>query len=364
MDNWIAQHESGQRLSLEKYRKIQIVLGNEAADLDSICAALVDGYYQQRKCTSNLVYIPMVSIPEQELHLRSEVVGLFGKLNIDTRNIVFASTQVLSVLDHLNRMEVLEMALMDHNVLAKKYRSLGNAVKRIVDHHHDEKLYVDAVRNVGFEQGVPTTASCCTLVAEQMEEFETIEATLLLAAVTADTVHFSTRKATPKDFAIQKVLVPHAEWKNPELFTFLQNEKFNTEVWKHSFSFRDCLIYDYKHFTSRKNETEYGISSILIPVSMWLDKDPPRAQIMLDAYLLEKEIAFMLVMSIVRKSPNPPTRELFVYSKDINLLQNLQQTLENATSLELTKKNIQVGVLYNQGNLDISRKVLVPLLQL
>jgi len=186
---------------------IHIVLGNEAADLDSMVCAIAVSLLRSTEsdASSKDLYVPVVNIPAQDFVLRGECVYLFGLLGIDvTAHLVFWDQfDFASLAKENNR---LRLVLVDHNHLsAAQEQIFSKSVVEIIDHHVDEKLYLETTQE---RRNIELIGSCSSLVTEEIiksdrrREILTQDVAKLLAAtILVDTVNFNpeAKKGTPKD---------------------------------------------------------------------------------------------------------------------------------------------------------------------
>lgn len=182
-----------------------VVLGNEAADLDSVVSALITAYYtahslakEEKENTAEdqrSYVLPIVNCPRADLPLRTEVL-FFLRANGVTPDILICRDEIDLFALHCGGR--LKLTLVDHNVLAAADSALQPSVMRVIDHHKREKPLDrrDVIEPVG---------SCATLVTEIVLGLFDRDATvcnLLLGTILLDTVNLSpsAQKATPKDW--------------------------------------------------------------------------------------------------------------------------------------------------------------------
>ncbi|SIQ62924.1 exopolyphosphatase [Alkalispirochaeta americana] len=339
---------------------LHCVLGNEAADLDSMVSALVYSFYRSGPEETDL-RIPVINIPRGDYKLRTEAVFLLRQAGIDPALLSFIDEIDLAGLHRAGR---LELTLVDHNRLAGNQSDLADAVREIVDHHADEGLFSDALVRL-----IEPTGSAATLVAREIsrntpELLEKDVASLLVGTILLDTVNLdpAAQRTTPDDQAMVDLLLPRAEQSQDDLFQVLQREKFNVS----DLETRDLLRKDYKEW--QIGENRIGISSVLLPVKDWVARDSELAQ-GLEAYRDARGLDMLLAM-IAYTAPGF-TRELVLLVPEKERLQQLEALL-NEKGLDLadiTPPSLQevasdLGLrCFSQGNLGISRKKLQPLLQ-
>ncbi len=79
------------KFSLNKKDKVCFVMGNEAADLDSMASSVVYAYYlQSQNSDEKSIYLPLINIPKEDFKLRTEAVYLFTEAGIETDNLIFS----------------------------------------------------------------------------------------------------------------------------------------------------------------------------------------------------------------------------------------------------------------------------------
>lgn len=348
------------KINIDNNKKIHIIMGNEAADLDSIVSAIVYGWFKTflTKNHSNELFIPLINIPAADFKLRTEVVWLFSEVGIETQNLCF--------IDEINMEEMfkagkLSLTLVDHNKLSGKQEYLSSCVKEIIDHHKDEEAYNLPSENKTIEP----VGSCATLVAEKIfvakgKIGNTKAAFLLLSTIILDSANFGINAniATEKDKKFAKRLIAETSIDTNKIFTQLQFEKFNTS----SLSSFDILRKDYKEWVV--GSKKIGFSSALISLEKWLKKD----SLLLDSvekFYTESSLAFLFIM-IAYREPDFK-RELILYSKDKKLREQVYNFLQKEEiQLETPLFNVPIderAEFYVQKNTKLSRKKLQPIVQ-
>jgi len=336
---------------IPKARKVYVVMGNEAADLDSMASAVLYGFLKSNvdQDPSHL-YLPFAPIPKEDFKLRTEAVYLFKEAGVGQESLAF---QGEIDLQHLHQEGRLALILMDHNKLGKEFVAYEGVVEEIIDHHKDEGTYPQArVRKI------EPVGSTCTLVAEEFfrlapKLLSRREALLLLGTILLDTVNLDPKagRVTPKDTEVAGKLEPFVNLNPNTLFETLQREKFNVDALQTA----DLLRKDYKEYTAGK--VRYGMSTVLISLESWKKKDP-HLQKELEKYRKARNLNLLVVM-IAYTEPKFQ-RELVVVSESSNLTTSLVEYL-NTRGAQLTSLGFPGG--YTQGNAEYSRKKLQPLVQ-
>ncbi len=333
---------------------ITLVMGNEAADLDSMASTVLYAYYlslEDPGCNPK----PLIAIPRGDFKLRTEATFLFKKAGIDESVLNFTEDVDLHALASENR---LRLVLVDHNRLAASYANLEKHISIILDHHADEEKYpstaVTDIRSVG---------STATLVAERflkgaVDKIDKAVGTLLLGTILLDTVNLDPEagRVTEADSAAAEKLAKSTGADMETLFDSLQFEKFNVS----SLTSYDLLRKDYKDW--KMGEVICGIASVLMSAEDWKKKDPDLKK-SFGKYAAEKKLDILLAMNAFTQASF--TRHLGVFVPDPDLRGKLLPFLENSNlgleKLDSISEDNGV-VFYNQKNLEMSRKKLQPVL--
>ncbi len=107
------------------------------------------------------LYVPIINIPRRDFAMRTESVWLFQRAHIDVEKLTFIDEIDLDGLLASGR---LKLVLMDHNKLCQRQTQYAGVVEEVVDHHHNENLYLASVQR----RVVEPVGSACTLVAEEV----------------------------------------------------------------------------------------------------------------------------------------------------------------------------------------------------
>jgi len=137
-------------------KPVQVVMGNEAGDLDSMACAVV--YARLEALRTNETFFPVMNVPRNEMRLRKDNQECFRLAGIDESYLICIDE--LPILDLASKGR-LALTMVDHNELSCRQAALAGSVIRIVDHHRDTGLYNDTVkpadRNVVFPMGSATS---------------------------------------------------------------------------------------------------------------------------------------------------------------------------------------------------------------
>ncbi len=342
----VNQFLAASRQVITSANPVECVMGNEAADLDSMQAAVLYAYLRGA--------VPVINIPRADFKLRTEAVYLITEAGINVDQLIFADEIDLDELQAAGR---LSLILVDHNKLAAPQEKFASVVTGVIDHHKDEGLFPDASPRI-----IEPVGSVATLVAELMLQqdealLEPGVAKLLLGTILLDTVNLDPKaeRATPKDQQMVETLLARTGADRQQLFDDLQREKFNVSA----LGTEDLLRKDYKEW--KLGAVQVGIGSVLLPITDWLKKGSDLAGAM-DAFARSRSLDVLIAMNAYT-SPSF-TRELVVYCPDQTLRERLLSFL-NQKDLQLSEisgSSSPALALYAQGNLGYSRKKLQPLL--
>jgi len=332
-----------------------VVIGNEAADLDSMVSSIVYAYLRNLQ-EPELFVLPLMPILREDFILRTEAVYVFNEANIDLDDVVFFDEA-----DPGKLMDESGLVLVDHNKLAGDLEKFDPKVVAILDHHNDEGLYTTA--NPRIIEPVGSTSS---LVAREFLrsgiEMNRDIAILLGGTILLDTVNLAddAGRVTGTDKEIAARLLPLCHLSQQEFFDTLQREKFNVV----GLSTNDLLRKDYKEW--QFGTVKCGIGSTLLPVKQWVEIDNDLAS-GFAAFAADRTLDVLLSMNAYT---NPDfNRDLVVFCKSKSthdrLLDYLQENKLDLTPLECPgQKQDNRGFIsfHRQGNLGLSRKKLQPLL--
>ncbi|MBI9103508.1 MAG: DHH family phosphoesterase [Spirochaetales bacterium] len=335
-------------------KPVTVVMGNEAADLDSMVSAVTCAWYLYLSDASSNPF-PLINIPRADFKLRTEAVFLFNEAGVNLDLLMFAEDIDLLRLKESGN---LKLVLVDHNKIGSDQENLIDTVTGIIDHHADEKTYPSSA-----DVDIRPVGSASTIIAEsflknQSNSITTPLCTLLLGTILLDTVNLdpAAGRVTDDDEKAAAAIVKITGLDQKILFDKLQFEKFNVS----SLGSYDLLRKDYKEW--QFGSVKCGIGAVLQPIEKWIQKDPDISKAC-DRYLSERNLDILFAMNAFTAPEF--TRQLVVYIKDEALRSRTIDFLET-TEMGLEKLDIDNEgscLFYNQKNLGISRKKLQPLLK-
>ena len=337
------------------YTSQVVILGNEAADLDSMVSSIAYGYLR-KQIRPELSVLPLMPIPRADFALRNEVIYVFNEAGIILDDLVFMDEVNLDAL-----FEHAEIVLVDHNQITERLAKYSAKITGIIDHHRDEGLYPDA-----FPRIITTIGSTTTLVAQEFVkasvEISKNLAILLGATILLDTVNLAETagRVTDADREAAAAILPLCPLPQQELFERVQEAKFNVD----GFSTNDLLRKDYKEW--QLGSSVVGIGSALLSVIDWIKRDADLAA-GFETFYTAKKLNLLLSMNAFHRPDFQRDLVLFTKSNDesdalYGYLQEKGLKLSAIKSAEVKQPENGHIACYHQGNLDISRKKLQPLL--
>ncbi|KAK6203192.1 uncharacterized protein RJT21DRAFT_83725 [Scheffersomyces amazonensis] len=375
----------------------QFVTGNQSADLDSVISAVSYSYLSNVENNTSYI-IPLINIPKTDLKLRRDIELLLKTHSIDEDLLYFIEDFEQLV----NTKEITHVILVDHcniqgDILTKFLNQGKLKITSIIDHHDDEKVFLDANPRIIHSNG-----SCSSLVFkywyQRLNENKSLFKhhseilQLLLGPLLIDTSNMTQKVEEGDVFAFtlyKELLTLDVEQFTTKSETFTSNEQLFNEFYKSlktakkdlsGFKFEDILRKDYKQFKFTSNEN-VGFSSIGKSLH-WVFKTYTAEDIhkTLSTFLKTFNLDLLIITSSYTQKENDKyTREFCYYyegkgnTKFDNLNElareplQLNQEIYKIDKLEKRLENVQSlgGVLqiYNQVNIKASRKQVVPIVK-
>ena len=361
---------------------LTVVLGNAAADADSIVSALCLAYLRSSK-ESVEGFVPVVSVSRSELALRRETELLLKEVNLELSDLI--------CLDEIASSSVASIILVDHNTMSAKAASqlpASASVVEIYDHHVDAQKHLHispSKRQIAFdaEKKVATVGSTCTLVAElflassgansKEQQLDSTVSTLLLGVIALDTANGdpAVGKACPRDLEAMTTLeARRAGLGRDALFEKLKSAKMDVSFWR-GLTVEQCLLLDYKQqpIPTFCHGPEVGVASVLLPVMEMLGK--PDFASGFSRYMVQCDLDMLGVMSFVMEPV--PQRELLLVTRSAPRLEQVSAFFLNDATLALSELAVDsraaeamlgLGLhvrAFAQGNVKASRKQVLPL---
>ena len=332
-----------------------VVIGNEAADLDSMASSVVYGYLRTLQ-NPKMTVLPVMPIPRADFHLRTEAVYVFKAAGINADDLIF-----FDEVDFNSLMANADLVLVDHNAPSASLEKFSSKVVGILDHHVDSGLFPDANPRI-----IETIGSNTSLVAREFFdggiEVSKEVAILLYGTILLDTVNLDEKagRVTDADVEIAEKLLPISTLSQQQYFDKVQEEKFNVQ----GLSTNDLLRKDYKEWTI--GTTKLGIASALLPIQEWAEMDNNLAT-EFGQFTQSRNLNILLSMNAFTDPDFKRHLVIFSESKDEHdkLFTYLQSNGLDLKALEIAGQDQgDHGYIafYQQGNLGISRKKMHPLM--
>ena len=332
-----------------------VVMGNEACDLDSAVCAIVLSFLLSSR--TGQLHAPLLNVPRGDLCLRPDVVRALEDASVDPGQLFFLDDPELK---NLSRHR---LHLVDHNRLCPAQASLEEAVVQIVDHHRDDGRSPAAEREIFFPLG-----SCASLVARRVLEEKLVEervARLLLGPILIDTGNLDPKlgKTEKLDQEMAAALAPLCGLEDAEarrvFFESLNDAKFDVS----RLSMRDSLRRDYKEFEvaiqSKKKTIRVGMSAVLRNVRELSARELNAA---MDAWMTEQRLEVLVVMTAFYAGENRVfSRQNVLVSRDAALEEALARHLEENLKMEHIEVEGLRGRAYSQLDNRPSRKQVAPM---
>lgn len=355
---------------------VDVVMGNEASDLDSIAGAIARAWFlTSAPYGAERVIVPVLNIPREDLELRRDTQYLLDLLGIDEQSLLFVDEVPLAQLAEEGR---LRLHLVDHNAVAVTQSTLADSVVSIIDHHHDwgvaypliadpdPQLLVSVDRELREIRVVGSASSLIALdfYRRDQDELGPDWAALLLGPVLLDTANLlSTNKTTERDLQAGAFLVQAAgEIVPDDFYDRLSDARSDTA----GFTPRMLLRKDMKRYTV--GTVHYTISGLPGGVVYDWVNDPALIEAVQQLHLEEDAcLAMVLAMPAFDEEAGEVTRLLHIHATNMDVLNAAIECIldtgvvsdVSAIYLDADARMATIAVLAT-----ISRKTLQPQFQL
>ncbi|KKP00631.1 hypothetical protein THAR02_07259 [Trichoderma harzianum] len=353
---------------------LTLVIGNESADLDSLCSAVVLAYIRSNTSPHTL-HIPLSNIPRSDLVLRTEMTAVLQEAGLAPADIL-----TLSELPDL-KPEDTEWFLVDHNALTGDLKKFQSRVIGCIDHHVDENVTSPDVK----PRIVEPCGSCMSLIIEESraawDAFAPLEsedaaveddnlAKLALAPILIDTLDLKEEhKVKPKDILAAEYLHTkvhrHNHFHQTKFFKEITAVKEDIS----KLSFQDIFRKDYKEW--EEAGLKLGISCVVQNFDYLLEK-AKKPDVFIDelaSWAKERKLDVASVMTT--SDPDGEfQRHLLVWGitdKGVEAAKNFPNVAKSL-KLEQWKDGLLDGddgkrKAWRQKDLSASRKQVAPLLR-
>ena len=317
-----------------------VVVGNEAADADSIVSAICLAFLRHKKCSSidpakDTRFIPIAHVSRSLLHLRRDIHVLLLAVGLAPSDIICIDDINISSIYANNTSKTI---LVDQNTVPPGLREFSTTIDEIIDHHSDlnQCPWVMGDKRViafDFTTAKPLVGSSCTLVAEEFRgsEWMTPEiAHLLLGVISLDTFNMDAviNKGTPRDATAMEWLHVLAGVDKDKLFASLRDSKLDPLFWNEISSLESFQL-DYKLFLSIKG-IKIGVSSVLLSSNDIIKKQDFLTSCKI--FLEDTDVDVFVIMAF-RFSPEP-MREILCASRSLEMLNAFEFHLTGSVCAE------------------------------
>ncbi|KAF8850919.1 DHH phosphoesterase [Acephala macrosclerotiorum] len=371
---------------------ITFVIGNEAADLDSLCSAVVLAYLRTYAPKSKTFYIPLSNIQRADLNLRPELLPILSRASLKPSDLITLSDLPSITSDSMRLApEKTKWILVDHNFMVGELGKIyGNRLVGCIDHHEEENKIP---KDTGDEpRVVQKCGSCSSLVVQYCREswdslasestrkegakWNAELARLALGPILIDTSNLKNKpKTSPTDVEVVKYL---EHWINAEEENQINAEHYFKEISDaerdvDGMSLYDLLRKDYKEWND--NGASLGICSVVKDISFLVEKAGSNEKFLsvLEDFAKERNLS---VFSVMTRSlvDDIFKRELLIWGMDRKGVESVLKFEEEAMqSLGLkTWKDGALGLeridqwrhCWSQGRAHDGRKQIAPFLRL
>ncbi len=348
---------------------LNITLGNVSCDMDSCIGSILLGYfltlkndYRSQPGNFDIFWLPIINCPRKELCARLDISHHLKKYDIDANMLVFIDDVDIN---HYSSNDLLDIALIDHNVLDVSQQQWGKSVTMIIDHHADEKAYLDQKH----DRTITFCGSACSLVlerifAENLEKYMTPTIfNFFLPAVLIDTENFKPSLEGTKWSQIDRdVIFKINRFMTEEYYSELISKKTNREL-NIKLGLDLILRKDYKNYVWKNCVT--GISVVFNPIhEILFTFGVDIVKNSLKERMAENNLNFYAIISQVYLK-GAPSRELIFFDENHERLVKVDAEFSRS-NVKFTKKKFtglkQNFCFYHLSDESISRKKIEPVI--
>lgn len=164
---------------------LNLCMGNVSCDMDSVVGSMALSYYYNLK--HETVFLPIINCKRDFFPMKLEIAQHLEYCKAcDSESMLFQDDLLNLPLDSIN-----EFALIDHNKLDNSQQYLESKITRIVDHHIDNNLYLEQLKEKEIKLiGSATTLVIDKLIKEYPELIDKDFAYFLMAPIVLDSFFF------------------------------------------------------------------------------------------------------------------------------------------------------------------------------
>lgn len=357
-------------------------------DMDSCACSILTAYLYSvelgltsNHSNSNLLVLPLINIPRQDLNLRPDIKYLLNKVGIASTSLSFLDDLTVYSLAELGKSKAF---LVDHNkLLGPTQKMFEPRVVGIIDHHDDEKQYENEIKVESGPRIIERTGSCSSLVtnywhskvgASAFKDDKNL-ALLALGPLLIDTSGMKSKVEKPdtEAFELLKESLGFSQNDVEEMTKTLDTYKKDVS----SLTGLEILRKDYKEWTPEAQSTDanletgkIGISSVVKSIE-WLYKTYDDFENDMKTWGEERHLDVMVVMcSYVNPDNGSFCRDILLWSPLNTLPKKIDETIQEISQqlelrpLEMVKPSNSGIHFFHQFNTKLSRKQVAPLLKL
>ncbi|KAF7922637.1 hypothetical protein BELL_0148g00030 [Botrytis elliptica] len=392
--------------ALKSGGKVNFVVGNESADLDSLCSAILLAYLRTYSPLnhSKSLYIPLSNLPRADLGLRPELHPILKKARVNVGELISlddlrehgSKSSQLTIL----KPDDTRWILVDHNALQGELGKIYEGRVRGCIDHHDEEGKVPA-KEICEKEGemriVEKSGSCASLVVawarggwaemrrgdgvggeRDISQWDGELAYLALGPILIDTNNLqSADKTCESDRAAVQFLedliakdpnTSKSPWNRDEYFSTITAAKEDIG----DMELRDILRKDYKEW--HEGGLNLGISAVVQDFDFLLAKAGSRDKLLevLGEWAKERTLDICAVMTTSNKD-GVFRRELLVWglgNRGVECLRKFKGEGEKRFGLKIWGQGIlnvdeekEIRHCWWQERIEHSRKQVAPLLR-
>lgn len=338
--------------------------------MDSIACALGHAYMLSQTVPTGAFSLPLLQCSRADLHLRQDVIWLFGELGIDPDTLLYCDDLSAEVLSNVDERFI---TLVDHNSPKGFLERFKPNITEIIDHH--ERTESTLASGDGVKVLIENVGSCSTLVAERILSDNALVvdeklAALLLASILLDTGDLKLQeRVTKKDNAIAEQLLQ-------KVASNIDREQFYTKLFEQrsdisQLTTLDVLRRDFK-LERVGDKFSFGFCTVTTLLSDFLRR--PDIVRDLSSFYASHNLDALLLLGIRVSShdDSEKRRQIAIFrpssqpsdSPVPHLLESLASLLEDDPDLKCDRTDESIegfdGVLLEQGNVAVSRKQIIP----
>jgi inorganic pyrophosphatase/exopolyphosphatase len=292
---------------------LNVVIGSQHCDLDSMVSALALSYfnYLVGHGQSGLI-CPVFNALRTDLPIRADAMCLFDICNVNPDHVTCSGEINFNSLQSDGR---LRLTLVNHNVPCESQRSLIPSVVEIVDHHSDNS---GSFYGPDVAKRLEVVGSCATLIAFDFlnQKPKALEKNvdlvkLLLGTILLDTENLAASLATDKDWEVVNALVDLSDMDRNSLYRQLRATGYENAY--------NLLKGNYKDAPVARSDIRAGGSTVMMSLETFLGQKYAKEAVA--EFAAEKNVDVFVVEFISYSDPEKKTRrrQLVIYSENHQL---------------------------------------------